>query len=128
MADGYSPMIPARRPGGRPGRRPEYRVLVHRKYADMWEHAEEYGVELPALQKCWDHLAFDPAGTKGVVKTKFLHGKAGRPKERGFSRTLHYDLSGKARIDYQYCDDHRTGADGDPHKVVYIWTVDFSSH
>ncbi len=121
-------MIPARRPGSHPDRQPEYRVLVHRKYADMWEHATDYGVSLQALQECWDHLAYDPAGKNGLVKTKFLHGKAALPKAEGFSRTLHYDLSSKARINYQYCDDYRTNSEGDPHKVVFILTIDFSSH
>lgn len=73
-------------------------------------------------------LGSETAGKNGLVKTKFLHGKAALPKAEGFSRTLHYDLSSKARINYQYCDDYRTNSEGDPHKVVFILTIDFSSH
>ena len=49
---------------------------------------------------------------KGLVKAKFLHGEVALPKVRGLSKTLHCDLSSKAQINYQYCDNYRTGPEG----------------
>lgn len=63
-----------------------------------------------------------------IASTRPLKGKAGAPKEKGFSKTIHYELSSMARIDYQYCDSYRTKTDGDAHKVVFILAIDYSSH
>ena len=37
MTGVYQPYRPARRPGGKPEAEPRYRVLVHRKFAELWE-------------------------------------------------------------------------------------------
>lgn len=39
--------------------------------------------------------------------------------EPGFSRTVHYEISGAGRIDYQYHDSYAGGDHGDPHPVVF---------
>ena len=33
-----------------------------------------------------------------------------------------------ARINYQYCDAYKTKPDGDVHRVVFILSIDYSSH
>ncbi|MBI4728085.1 MAG: hypothetical protein HY775_01070 [Acidobacteria bacterium] len=60
-------------------------------------------------------------------RTMVLKGSAGKPKQRGFSRTVHYEISGAGRIDFQYADNYR-GRRGDPHGVVFILAIDLSSH
>ncbi len=45
----------------------------------------------------------------------------------GFSRTVHYEISGAGRIDYQYNAAY-LGARGDPHPVVCIRAISLSSH
>jgi hypothetical protein len=53
-ASAYQPYEPARRPGGRPAAKPGYRVLVHRKFADLWTALPER-VGLTAAQHFYDH-------------------------------------------------------------------------
>lgn len=127
MTHAYDPMQPARRPGGKPTKAPEYRVMVHRRYADAWSQIVERVGEQQAMQ-FWDHVAHHPGAKTGLASTTILKGKAGKPKMDGFSKTIHYELSSMARVNYQYCDDYRTTPDGDPHPVVFIWTIDYSSH
>ncbi len=123
----YQPLWPAPRPGGRPTEAPVYRVLVHQKYFDRWlELPERVGLE--AAQEFWDHVACLPGQKPALAPTTILRGSAGLPKGPGFSRTIHYEVSSKARINYQYCDTYRTTLDGDPHRVVAILTIDYSSH
>jgi hypothetical protein len=57
-----------------------------------------------------------------------LRGKAGEPMGPGFSHTIHYEISGAGRIDYQYHDAYPGGAKGDPHPVVFIRAINLSSH
>lgn len=33
-----------------------------------------------------------------------------------------------ARINYQFCDSYQTSEDGDPHREVFILTIDYTSH
>jgi hypothetical protein len=56
-----------------------------------------------------------------------LRGSLGRPIAAGFSRTVHYEVSGAGRIDYQYHDAY-VGARGDPHPVVFILRIALGSH
>jgi hypothetical protein len=46
---------------------------------------------------------------------------------QGFSRTIHYEISGAGRIDYQFNDVY-LGTRGDPHPVVFIRVINLSSH
>ncbi|MGW4631815.1 hypothetical protein [Nocardia sp. NPDC004415] len=57
-----------------------------------------------------------------------LRGKHHGPKGVGYSRTIHYEISGAGRIDYQYCNDTTEGDRGDVHAVVKILTIDLGSH
>jgi len=123
----YRPWEPARRPGGRPTRAPTYRVLVHRQYAAKWARVVER-VGAQQAQELWDHLASMPGEPPATASTSLLRGKAGRPMAPGWSRTVHYELSSMARVDYQYNDEFKTTETGDPHRVVAILTIDYSSH
>ncbi|MGH9379809.1 MAG: hypothetical protein ACRD2Z_04250 [Thermoanaerobaculia bacterium] len=46
----------------------------------------------------------------------------------GFSRAIHYEISGAGRLDYQYHDAYTGGGQGDPHRVVFIRAINLSSH
>ncbi|RBQ21876.1 hypothetical protein DP939_04165 [Spongiactinospora rosea] len=123
----YDPHRPARRPGGRPEEAPRYRVLVHRQYLGHWGELVER-VGLKQAQQFWDHVSRTPGSPDPIASISLLKGRAGRPKGEGWSRTFHYRVSSSARIDYQYCDAYTTGPEGDPHPVVVILTVNYSSH
>jgi hypothetical protein len=123
----YQPFRPARRPGGSPRTKPTYRILVHRQYKALWDQlAERVGLE--NAQQFYDHVANTPEQAPAVGRATILRGKAGRPREEGFSRTIHYEISGAGRIDYQYHPAFTGGARGDPHPVVFILTIGLSSH
>ncbi|MEF2736036.1 MAG: hypothetical protein U0N15_02260 [Bifidobacterium choerinum] len=123
----YDPQVPAKRPGKSPSDAPRYRVLVHHRYLDAWNQLVTR-VGLQQAQQFWDHVAQDPGNKTGIASTSILKGSAGRPKERGFSRTYHYELTSMARINYQFCDSYQTSEDGDPHREVFILTIDYTSH
>lgn len=123
----YQPLRPGRRPGGKPRKAPVYRVLVHRKFLEKWEEMAER-VGLRAAQDFWDHIAMQPGVPPTTASTCFLRGKAGLPQGPGWSKTIHYELSSMARINYQYNEAYRTSEDGDAHGVVAVLTIDFSSH
>lgn len=123
----YRPHIAARRPGGRPEVKPTFRVLVHRQYLDLRNELPAR-VGLANAQQFWDHVAMTPAqhpkvGTSSVMKSK--HAAAKWP---GYSKTIHYEISGAGRIDYQYNAAATEGARGDEHGVARILTIDVSSH
>ncbi|GEA88023.1 hypothetical protein CCE01nite_19720 [Cellulomonas cellasea] len=123
----YHPLWPGKRPGGRPAVAPVYRVLVHRQYFDRWlEMPERVSVE--KAQQLWDHLAHNPGGPPPIGSTCILRGKLGNPQGEGWSRTIHYEVSGAGRVNYQYADAYRASRDGDLHRVVAILTIDYSSH
>ena len=94
----YDPEVPAKRPGGKPINAPKYRILVHRKYEAAWNQIVER-VGLQQAQQFWDHVAYSPGGKDPIANSCFLRGKAGTPKGKGFSKTIHYELSSMARID-----------------------------
>jgi len=79
-------------------------------------------------QEFWDHLASTPGEPPATAATCILKGKAGAPIGEGWSRTIHYELSSKARADYQHNAAFKTYPDGDIHPVVAILTINFSSH
>lgn len=123
----YQPYVPARRPGGKPRTRPRYRILVHRRFLVLWKRLPER-VGIANAQQFYDHVANSPGIIPRVGQATILAGKAGRPAEEGFSRTVHYEITGAGRIDYQFNDSYRGGEKGDPHPVVRIRTIDLSSH
>ena len=127
LPSAYQPLQPARRPAGKPTEKPNYRVLVHRKFANHWSQAVER-VGLQQVEQVWDHVAQTPGSTSPVASITILKGKAGRPQGAGWSRTDHYELSGAARIDYQFHNEYAVSEGGDKHRVVAILTIDFSSH
>ncbi len=57
-----------------------------------------------------------------------LRGKRGTPLAAGFSRTIHYEISGAGRIDFQFNPDWSGGASGDAHAIVVILRIDLGSH
>jgi hypothetical protein len=102
------------------------RVLVHRKFAEMWSSLPDR-VGLAAAQQFYDHVANTPGQPAAVNRTGVLRGKAGEPMAPGFSHTIHYEISGAGWIDYQFNDAYR-GTRGDPHPVVFIRAINLSSH
>ena len=44
------------------------------------------------------------------------------------SKTIHYEITGAGRIDYQFNPSATEGPRGDPHGVVKILTIDLGSH
>jgi hypothetical protein len=55
-----------------------------------------------------------------------MKGKHNGPKWPGYSKTIHYEISGAGRIDYQYNPASTEGAERDVH--VKILTMDLGSH
>lgn len=123
----YQPLVPGRRPGESPSVAPRYRVLVHRKFKRHWDELVDR-IGLQQAQEFWDHLALDPGSPPPTASTCVLKGKAGNPQGSGWSRTIHYELSSKARGNYQFHDEFQTSPAGDKHRVVAVLTLDFSSH
>lgn len=52
-------------------------------------------------QEFYDQLEITHGSISGTAKTMILGGKAGRPKQSGWSRTSHFGVSGAGRINYQ---------------------------
>lgn len=123
----YRPYQPARRPGTKPVAKPRYRVLVHQRFDKAWTTLPDR-VGLAAAQQFYDHVADTPGRPASINRTGVLRGKAGEPMAPGFSRTIHYEISGAGRVDYQYHDAYTGGAHGDPHPVVFIRAINLSSH
>lgn len=122
----YQPFEPARRPGGRPSEKPPWRVLIHRKHADLWSQLPTC-VGLQSAQRAWDYLAMSPNIPPEIGSSTKLKGMQKFAKD-GWSAPHHYEVSGAGRIDYQYNPGYRTAPDGDPHPVVRIISLDLSSH
>lgn len=123
----YRPFVAARAPGGRPLTEPTYRVLVHRQYLDAWNSLADR-VGITSARQFWEHVSSTPGTPPAVGTSTMLRGKHHGPKWEGYSRTIHYEISGAGRIDYQYCNATTEGSQGDPHPVVKIITIDLGSH
>ncbi|HEY9556851.1 MAG TPA: hypothetical protein VIR58_08950 [Acidimicrobiales bacterium] len=123
----YRPFAPGRRPGGKPPAKPKFRVLVHHQFLDRWNGLVD-AVGLESAQQFYDHVSQNPGQIPAVNTSGILRGKAARPREDGFSRTVHYEISGAGRINYQWNEAYSGGNKGDPHPVVWILTIDLTSH
>ena len=122
----YRPFVSARRPGGKPSTTPSWRVLVHRQYAETWEQLAGR-VGLVNAQQFWDHVASTPDRPPKVGTSSPMKGKYGRAHD-GWSRRIHYEITGAGRIDYEYHAAYRANPDGDAHRVVRILSIDLGSH
>jgi hypothetical protein len=80
-AAGSRPFPPARRPGGRPAAKPRYRVLVHRKFADLWASLPER-VGLAAAQQFYDHVAKTPDQPAATTPRDHKPAPVNGPKRR----------------------------------------------
>jgi hypothetical protein len=119
--------VAARRPGGRPGVKPAFRVLVHHKYLAVWnELADRVG--LANAQKFCDLVAMTPGQPPKVGNSSIMKGKHNGPKWPGYSKMIHYEITSAGRIDYQFNPSATEGVRGDPHGVVKIWSIDLGSH
>lgn len=123
----YRPFVSARAPGGRPDKKPAFRVLVHRQYLGMWNSLVDQ-VGLTSAQQFWHHVSNTPGAPPAVGTSTVLRGKHHRARWPGYSQTIHYEISGAGRIDYQYASSTKEGVNGDGHAVVKILTIDFTSH
>jgi hypothetical protein len=123
----YRPHVAARRPGRKPAVKPAFRVLVHHKYLAVWnELADRVG--LANAQQFWDHVAMTPGQKPRVGTSSVMKGKHNAPKWPGYSKTIHYEITGGGRIDYQFNPSATDGSRGDPHGVVKIMSIGLSSH
>lgn len=100
---------------------------MHRQFRSEWASLPDR-VGLESAQQLWEHLAHTPGRVPAVGTTSILRGRAGRPMAEGFSRTVHYEISGAGRVDYQFCDRFRAHPDGDEHAIVVILAINLSSH
>lgn len=122
----YRPFVSARAPEGRPESAPPWRLLVHRQYADAWESlADRVGLE--NAQQFYDHITHSPDQHPKVGTSGLLRGNHNKGKD-GWSRRVHYEITGAGRIDYEYHGTYKTRADGDEHPVVRILVINFGSH
>lgn len=118
--------MPARRPGGRPSFEPRFRVLVHHQLEAAWARLCDR-VGTASAQQFWDHVALEPGQAPRINRATVLRGSRGRPLDSGFSRTVHYEVSGAARVDYQF-NPRWLGPEGDEYGVVVILQIGLGSH
>lgn len=104
-----------------------FRVLVHRQYLDTWNALADR-VGLGSARQFWSYVSSTPGAHPSVGSSVVLKGKHNRAKWPGYSPTIHYEISGAGRIDYQFAPATTEGADGDIHAVVKIQTIDLGSH
>jgi len=122
----YAPYQPARRPGGKPDRKPVWRVVVHRKDQDKWD-ALAGRVGLQSAQRVWDHLAAQPDLPPLIGQCQKLRGMEKFVKD-GWSSIYHYEVSSMGRLDFQYNRHHQADPEKEPCPVVRILRIDLSSH
>jgi len=61
---------------------------------------ERVGVE--SAQQFYGHVSQSPGAPPLVGRSSILRGRLGEPQASGFSRTIHEEIAGAGRIDYQY--------------------------
>src|SRR3546814_17082107 len=123
----YRPFAPGRRPGGKPPAKPKFRVLVHHQFLDRWNGLVD-AVGLESAQQFYDHVSQNPGPIPAVNTSGILRGKAARPREDGFSRTVHYEICGAGRLPYQWNGTYSGGHNGAPPPAVWIHTTARPSH
>lgn len=101
-------------------------MLVHRQYAGLWDDLTRR-IGLEAAQQFYNYAANTPGQIPSVGTATILKGSLGRPIAEGFSRTIHYEISGAGRIDFQYHNAY-LGKKGDPRPVVFILRIALGSH
>jgi hypothetical protein len=69
-----------------------------------------------------------PGQTPKVGTSSVMKGKHALPKWPGYSKTIHYEITGAGRIDYQFNPSATEGPRGDPHAVVKILTIYLRNH
>jgi hypothetical protein len=122
----YRPFVSARAPKGRPVAAPAWRLLVHRQYANAWENlADRVGVE--NAQQFYDHITQTPDQHPKVSTSGLLRGNHNKG-QNGWSRRVHYEITGAGRIYYEYHATYKTSDDGDEHAVVRILVINLSSY
>jgi hypothetical protein len=72
----------------------------------------------------WDHVAMTPGLPPQVGTSNVMKGKHAAPKWPGYSKTIHYEITGAGRIDYQFNPAATEDTRGVPHGVVKILTID----
>lgn len=102
-------------------------MLVHREFLEAWKSLADR-VGLANAQQFWDHVAHTPGQPPRVGTSSVMKGKHNGPKWPGYSKTIHYEITGAGRIDYQYADATTEGGRGDAHAVVKILAIDLGSH
>lgn len=102
-------------------------MLVHREFLEDWKSLAGR-VGLSNAQQFWDHVAHTPGQPPRVGTSTVMKGKHHGPKWPGYSKTIHYEITGAGRIDYQYADATTEGDQGDAHAVVKILSIDLGSH
>ena len=102
-------------------------MLVHYQLQPVWDRLCERAGTASA-QQFWDHVALDPGRPPRINSATVLRGARGRPLGSGFSRSIHYEVSGAARIDYQFNPRWIGAADGDEYGIVVIVQITLGSH
>lgn len=123
----HHPWLPARRPGGKPSFAPRFRVLVHYQLDARWRELR-IRVGTKSVQQFWDHVALEPGRPARINSTSVLRGKRAKPVATGFSRSIHYEVSGAARVDYQFNPRWVGTRKGDTYGVVVIVDIRLGSH
>lgn len=100
---------------------------MHRQFLADWKGLAAR-VGLTNAQQFWDHVAHTPGLPPRVGTSSVMKGKHNQAKWPGYSKTIHYEITGAGRIDYQYADTSTEGSKGDAHAVVKILSIDLSSH
>ena len=73
------------------------------------------------------HIPQTPDQHPKVGTSDMLRGNHNQGKS-GWSRRVHYEITGAGRIDYEYHPRYKTSSDGDEHAVVRILVINLSSH
>jgi len=117
----YRPHVAARRPGGRPSVKPVFRVLVHRQFLGTWNDLPSR-VGLENAQQFWDHVATTPGQPPKVGTSSVMKGKHALPKWPGYSKTIHYEITGPGRDAPASCP--RCGLPGGTHQCRSVNDLD----